>query len=350
MKKSAQVIARCEKVVGGRYVAPAIAGSKLTIVVPVFDESVTLLTRLIDSLNTQQFVDFNEFRVLLVVNNDRPGSKNYSAIYAANQEILHHDWSKVAKFVVDTVDCSSRGLEIADCSVGAARDIGLHIAALQFAKIDTNGILIHVDADVRFDDTLFLKKALDLFSKEDVIGVAGGKNREVILSEYPLAEYPDRQALSHAFQLQATAGRCKYLLSFISGDTFLYRVFTGTNMLGRAYESVLAGGIPHINYLEDWQYGFRLWEYATDHRQRVIIDRSLRVVASFRISERTGSSFKGAMRDLLQGTIPIAKHPHTGDILELNEATYQMIRQEALLLPHGDSIVAYMDTYDITVR
>lgn len=350
MKRSARVIANCEKVLDGRYVAPAIAGSRLTIIVPVFDESVTLLTQLIDSLNAQQSVDFSKFRVLLVVNNDRPESKDYSAIYAANQKVLHHDWSKVAKFVVDTVDCSSKGLEVRDCNVGAARDIGLHIAALQFAKIGTNGVLAHVDADVRFDDALFVKKSLDIFSKEDIIGVAGGKNREVTLSEYSLAEYPDRQALSRAFYLQATAGRCKYLLGFISGDTFLDRVFTGTNMLGRAYESVLAGGIPHINYLEDWQYGLRLWKYAANHQQRVIIDRSLRVTASFRISERTGSSFKGAMHDLLQGITPVAKHPHTGGILELNEDTYQTIRQEALLLPHGDSIVKYMDSYDITVR
>lgn len=350
MDESEHIIALCKNKLGKRYTVPASTGSKIAVIVPVFNESVTLITQLIDSLNAQRSVEYTDFAVFLIVNNDRPETNDYPAIYQANQKILHHTWSDQAKFAVNVIDCSSNGLEILHCSVGAARDIGLHLAALQFAEIGTNGILVHIDADTRFTDTFFLKKALDLFSDKDVIGVAGGKNREVHLSDYSVTEYPDRKALAHAFHTQATAGRCKYLLKFIEGDSFLYRVFTGTNMLGRAYESVLVGGIPHINYLEDWQYGFRLWEYAAENQQRIIIDRSLRTAASFRISERTGSSFKNAIHDLLKGEMPTAKHPITKELLPLNEKTYERLREEALELPNGQSIVAYMDDYDISIK
>lgn len=350
MDTTKQITTICKKVLGERYNTRALpANCKMAIIIPVFNENIEMVTQLVDSLTTQQSINTDEIAVFMVVNNDMPDTKNYPAIYAANQKILQYDWAKHANIALHLIDCSSKNREIPNCSVGAARDIGLHVATLSFADVGVNGILIHVDADTSFKDSHYLKKALNLFSDPDVIGVAGGKNREVVLSEYPVADYPNREALTDAFRMQATAGKCRYLLKFIERDDFLFRVFTGTNMLGRAFESVLAGGIPHINYLEDWQYGFRLWDYAVQHQQRVVVDRSLRVSASFRISERTGSSFKDAIHDLIQGKLPTAKNPITGELLTLDNTAYVGLRKEALALPHGENLVAYMDDYDITI-
>lgn len=71
------------------------------------------------------------------------------------------------------------------------------------------------------------------------------------------------------------------------------------------------------------------------------------MVASFRISERTGSTFKDEIEKFMLGEELIVKHPATPERLVVNEETYELLKSRALMLPGGKELVEYIEDYGI---
>jgi len=281
---------------------------RLAILVPIFDEDEHTIDRLFNSLLTQTNVSRAFFEVICLINNDLPGTKKYDRIFSANQKVLAMEWfsESFKDLNVITLDHSSPGKEIQDCNIGKVRNMLVQTAAVRFQA--NNGILLHIDADVYFSDPLFIRKAVDLFKDPDVIGVIGGKWREVFLSDYP--EY-DPVLLRLAFERIGLSKQCKELSNFLKGKRVL-EAFGGSNMLARCHESVAIGGIADLSVEEDKEFGHRLWEHAKENGSKILIKKTnLKVVASLRISERTGSSFKDEIEQVFRGEDLIVKHPAT---------------------------------------
>jgi hypothetical protein len=288
----------------------------------------------------------SEFEVICVVNNDLPGTKRYEEVYGANQELLRMErlTEPSGELSITVLDCSSPGKEIVGCNVGRARNRLVHAAAKRFRDNGHNGILLHVDADVYFNDALFLRKAIDLFDDPDVIGVAGGKWREACLADYP--EY-DRESLRAALKQIALAKQCIELSNYLSGKPVL-RGFGGSNMLSRCHESVAVGGIRSLEVDEDKEFGGRMWRYAEENQRKVLVRKTeLKVVAALRISQRTGSSFKGEVEAIIRGKELMIGHPDASGSLVVNRDTYELLKSRALALPDGREFVEFIEDYGV---
>lgn len=319
---------------------------KLAVLVPAFNEDVDTLTRLLDSLVEQEGVTSADFEVICLVNNDKPGTKGYEAVRAANQKLLQANLSKKfgKQLNVAIVDRSSFGREIAGCNIGKVRNLLTHEAAKRFRGNNHNGVLLHVDADVYFKDTQFVSKALGMFEDPDVVGVVGGKWREVFVKDYP--EY-DPEMLRQAFRQVGLSKQCKELSSFLKGRRVLH-TFGGSNMLTRCFESVAVGGFKSLHVEEDKEFGYRMWHYSESNSRKILVRKTqLKVVASLRISERTGSTFRDEIEKFIRGEELIVKHPATPERLVVNSDTYELLKSRALTLPGGKELVEYIEDYGI---
>lgn len=317
---------------------------KLAILVPIFNEDKRTITRLLDSLTRQREVTPSEFEVICLVNNDLPGTKKYEEVYGANQRALRMDrfTDPSGEHSITVLDCSSPGKEIVGCNVGKARNRLIHEATKRFRGNCHNGILLHVDADVYFNDALFLRKAIDLFDDPDVIGVVGGKWREASLADHP--EY-EPELLRAALKQIGLSKQCVELSNYLNGKPVL-QTFGGSNMLSRCYESVAVGGIRSLEVDEDKEFGCRMWRYAEENKRKVLVKKTeLKVVASLRISERTGSSFKGEVEKFIRGKELVIGHPDTSGSLVVNLDTYELLKSRALELPGGRELVEYIEDY-----
>lgn len=319
---------------------------KLAILVPIFNEDESTITRLLDSLTQQKRVALSEFEVICLVNNDLSGTKNYEEIYKANQKVLKMDWLKNPRDSLSIIilDHSSSGKEIMGCNIGKVRNRLINEAAKRFRSNNYNGILLHVDADVYLNDKLFIRKAIDLFDNADVIGVVGGKWREAFTANYP--EY-EPELLRAAFKQIGLSKQCKELSNFLKGRHVL-QTFGSSNMLSRCYESVAVGGIRDLKVEEDKEFGYRMWQYAENNTRKIHVKKTeLKVVASLRISERTPSSFKDEIEEFMRGEELIVKHPATPERLVVNNETYELLKSRALKLPGGSELVEYIEDYGV---
>lgn len=244
---------------------------KLAVLVPVFNERIDTLTRLLESLIDQENVEPNTVEVICLVNNDRPGTKDYQTVYEANQKVLKAGLSERfrEKLSVTVIDHSSHGHEIPGCNIGKVRNLLVQEAAKRFRSNNHNGILLNVDADVHFKDKQFIRKSLDLFNDPRVVGVVGGKWREAFVKDYP--EY-DPDKLKAAFTQVGLSKQCKELSNFLKGRRVLH-TFGGSNMLTRCFESVAIGGFKSVTVEEDKEFGYRMWHYAESNNRKILVKK-----------------------------------------------------------------------------
>jgi glycosyltransferase involved in cell wall biosynthesis len=318
---------------------------KLAVLVPVYNESEDTLARLLRSLTEQEDASPLDFEVICLINNDRPGTKNYKAVHTANQKLLQSGLpEKFNKLNIEIIDCSSLRREISGCNIGKVRNLLVREAASRFRGNNHNGILLHVDADVYFKDRQFIRKSLDLFDDPSVLGVVGGKWRETFVEDYP--EY-DPSKLRAAFAQIGLSKQCKELSNFLKGRRVLH-AFGGSNILTRCFESVAIGSFKSLQVEEDKEFGYRMWRYAESNNRKILVKKTeLKVVASLRISERTGSTFRNEIEQFMRGEELIVKHPATPERLAVNEQTYELLKSRALKLPGGKELVEYIEDYGI---
>lgn len=317
---------------------------KLAVLVPIYNEDPFIVERLLSSLEAQQHIDPAEFEVLCLVNNDLPGTTGHDNAFEANQRVLAMLRNRQHRANVVTLDCSSAGCETSANNIGKVRDRLVRTAYERFSAREYNGVLFHVDADVYLDDPLFLRKALNGFADPEVIGIAGGKWREAFLDEYP--EY-DAEQLRKGFEAIGFAKQCKELSNFVKGKPVLH-AFGGSNMFSRCYESVEVGSVPHHAVGEDKQFGYRLAAYAQTRGKKILVQKvEMKVVAAFRISDRTASSFREEIECAMAGEQLSVKHPYGYEDLLVNHETFEYLRREALKLPYGEELVRYIEDYGV---
>lgn len=325
-------------------VQPQLDNCMLSILVPAFNESIETIDRLLNSITYQQNINQDDFEILIIVNNDLR-SRTTNEVFKNNQKVLNKDWALKYKnkLNISVYDHSSVGHEIPTCSIGAARDILLNYAYSRYQGTNYNGIIMHIDADVYFKDSLLLSKYLDIFKDSSVIGVIGGKWREVFTEDCPGFAH---EQVKNAFKIIGLSKQCKELSNFIKGKSVL-DAFGGSNMLARCYESLKIGGFKHINFEEDKEFGYRLKEYAANHGMKIVNKRTeLKVVAELRVSNRTGSSISNDINTLLAGGSLRMKHPHkSNEYLEINTETYEFLVNKVKLLVGGDELMTYIEDY-----
>ncbi|HEV7951487.1 MAG TPA: hypothetical protein VGP24_17125, partial [Glaciihabitans sp.] len=161
---------------------PQSANCKVAVVVPVRGERIERIERLVKSLARQQ-VTPGTIETLLVVNN-RPdnGTATGQAQYAANQRLLA---SPLLTGSVHAIDLSSVGRSHPGSNVGTARQRGLIEAAGRFAARGTNGIVLHTDADCRFDDPTFFSRLIWVFDHYPKLVAAGGGHTLEVSADDP---------------------------------------------------------------------------------------------------------------------------------------------------------------------
>ncbi len=275
--------------------------------------------RPIESLLNQVNVKPEQFEIIMVINNSQPKQKpkepddvfqervaqaNIGA--AENQEVLkvaqllmgekaEVDLSdkehalirriRDAKLRVYAVDKASEGQTLSSekANVGGARNRGVAEAVERFVQIGKNGLIVQTDADTALDEH-FLERAIGAFKANPELTGASG-----YLEMDTEAEQDDRMKEVHFFAGMDRLYRT--LLNYYSTkeqDLPKRRNFTGANMISRAYQTGMVGGVPEIGEKEDVEFGRRLDSIGKTMRLSAIIARPVD-----RISLRTAGTLKG---------------------------------------------------------
>lgn len=70
-------------------------------------------------------------------------------------------------------------------------------------------------------------------------------------------------------------------------------------------------------------------------------------MAALRISQRTGSSFKGEVEAILRGKELMIGHPDASGSLVVNRGTYELLKSRAWALPDGRELVEFIEDYGV---
>ncbi len=331
---------------------------RVAFVVPVYDESTDRIQRMLDSL-AHQDVPLGQLEVILAVNNGPDdGSETWRRAFAANQRVLgmevvrkgyHPDSGFPAmipdgsRMAVHAIDLSSPGSEILECNVGKARRVALNETVSRFARRGVNGTVVHTDADCWFDEFSFVSKVLWLMStKPDLLGLAG--------DSYQVLDTDDAEAEELAGSLRQYFLMRHYNFladALANGDAnFAPDQALGRCIVHRAFEGILAGGVPPIVVGEDVEFGRLLHAYADAYESRFEHGRrwGIGAATSLRISDRTPSSIRGVFLDQRRsdGSVLVADVFQPGRQVVLSEEYIDAMKVAVQQLPDGPRQLDYM--------
>lgn len=272
-------------------------------IVPVRGERPDRVLRLLESLALQDGA--RHIEVLLVVNNTPDdGTDKWREYYERNQAVLALPVyqgrgpaynQELEKFIyfrlrVHAIDLSSPGRAIPGCNVGIARNRGLLEGVLRAAQRGVNVRIHHTDADCYFPDPEFRSKVAWLFNQNPrLLALAGTYFSELVLND------PESEDLFENMEAYKLYRRYSRLYRDITRGycdmNFNDNIMLGSCTAHRAFEAILAGGIPAVNLEEDVQFSNRLKRYAMEYGMEVDHGRryGLGPVTAFRISDRTGA-------------------------------------------------------------
>lgn len=265
----------------------------ITILVPVYDESVARIKEQVAAFAAQNFPK-NHFEMVLVVNN--PKAKNTSPETLKNNALaITYLKRKNKKIIAHVIDRSSKGHELKIGNVGEARNFGIHLVAKRYLDQKRDGIIIQLDADTIPPNANYLKTVLKDFLAEKAFAAAGGvkfvlsldsknaKERAFFKKHLPAV----RDFMHWNFYLFALQSPEENLVIRVQPNTF-----SGAHMISRAVASICAGGIRPIGSAEDVFFGRALTAYAEKNHGTILARRDKWIVkTSLRESARTGSSF-----------------------------------------------------------
>jgi len=272
---------------------------EVSVVVPVYAER-DYIFRPLKSLTEQEDVESNHFEAIFVVNNkgEEPrrdidetdadyqrkldlyhkaageGGENQQVINIINHingEKLVVDLSKDEKKVVrdikkkginvHVIDKASEGktLSPGEDNVGGARNRGVAEAVARFyEQKHENGIIAQTDSDSRMDKD-YIRNIISTFNNNpDMVGARGelefeqAFNSEVFrkVANYQEMNYRYNRLLDYYFKLQQGDEETIQQANQVA--------FSGANMMSRAYESAIVGGVPKKAGGEDPEFGYRL--------------------------------------------------------------------------------------------
>lgn len=285
---------RCEAVIGNKYKLPPLEPScEISILVPVYDESIKRIDKQISAFSNQKFPK-RKFELVYIVNNPPPdGSVERARAVRQNAKILKH-LKKGRRLAVRVIDLSSKGRALKKSNVGIARNIGLHAVASRYLEQNRDGIVIHTDADTLPKSSEYLRKVYKEVSDPNCFGAAGGVEFILDIDSLNKADRTFFRKHIQTFRnftewhILVNALRKKSLPKVVASPTR----FFGANMISKAIAGVLAGGIPEIGRAEDAAFGKNLERLAKKYGAKVLPRWDEWVMrTAFRESRRTGASF-----------------------------------------------------------
>ncbi|WTX00778.1 hypothetical protein OG216_45885 (plasmid) [Streptomycetaceae bacterium NBC_01309] len=283
--------------------SPLAKECEVLFVIPVHDENPQRLLDVLTSL-ADQWCEPGTVETIVVVNNgpiDRDERRGQE-IFERNQAALalpvfrntdssstrqtpqsKYIRSSLAAYVIDR---SSPGNWTAGSNVGKARRLGLLEAASRFARAGHNGLVVHTDADCRFDDQQFVSKIMRLFAGDaKLVGLAGAHK-----PEFDPTDPEAKELVGHLL----TYLRFRRYTALARSIRRGHAVFNpekplGSCLIHRAFEGVLAGGIDPVPFEEDVTFGYKLMDYATENGMHFAHGRrfGLGPVSAIRVSDRT---------------------------------------------------------------
>ena len=309
---------QCDRILkeGSSALPPLNPDCVITILVPVYDESVTRIKEQITAFAKQRFTK-NHAEMVFIVNN--PSIKTTSpSVLKNNAAVINHLKRKNKTMTVHVIDRSSKSHELKLGNVGEARNFGIHVVAKRYLDQQRDGIIIQLDADTIPPNSNYLKTVWHDFNKEKAFGAAGGvkfvlsldsqKTKERAFYKKHLSTI--RDFIHWNFYLAALQSPSESLGIRVQPTTF-----SGAHMISRAVAAICAGGIRPIGVAEDVFFGRAITEYAEKNNAVVLAKRDTWIVkTSLRESARTGSSFAPIFENIRKhGAHPLvrsADSPH----------------------------------------
>lgn len=341
------------ELVGHLVSVPQAPHCELDVLVPVYAESPRRVIAQLGSLLGQGVGD--RIEVILNVNNPPDDSTaEWRDAFEQNQRILRlpifrnrtgsvsdsPETRRIRKgLAVHVIDQSSPGLWVPDNNVGRARQRLKAEATLRFARQGRNGLILHTDADCRYDDPSFVERVLWLFDAySDLVGIIGDYDLELEASD-PEAPPVTPQLVRQYKMLHRYRDLHRLIVSGPTRREFIKAL--GRCIVHRALEGFAAGSIPPVNLGEDVEFGNMLQQYARDNGLRVEHGRrwQLGPVAAMRLSTRTGNDSTGGYTGKANPNgspiVDDAFNPGTETILD--EAYLRRLTDAVRAMPDGES-------------
>lgn len=286
---------------------------QISIIVPVFGERID---RIKDQLRffKLQTLSPDVFEIIYIINNDLPqGTPEWKESFTQNQLVL--TFLRAYKGLnVRVIDRSSRGLEIKECNVGKARNVGVAEVSVRYFEQSRDGILFQTDADARLNNKNHLRRILSAFRKDPLcFGASGGVLYELSLDTESAKIQKEYEKLFSDivlyFRWYALVDAYKKDRLTLPGHS---RSFSGVHMVSRALASACIGGMQELGIAEDVLFGEDLCKFAKKHGGDVLPMRDKwYAVTAFRESSRTDSSFGKVFERILKEGGVYAPSPHS---------------------------------------
>lgn len=266
----------------------------MSIVVPVYDESVARLRDQIRSINAQT-VDASRCEIVYIVNNGSRATTPQS-ILTANDKALHFLQTTKSRIPLVVLDYTTKGHELEVGNVGHARNTAIHLTTQRYLNQKRDGILFQTDADTLLTNKRLLSTMIADYKKHGCIGASGGVRFVLSMDSQKKKDQLFYKKHLRDFNMFAQWG---YLIKSLHNRKLAPPVtptrFSGANMSSLAIAAVCAGGVPKLHRGVDLYFGEKLELYAKKRKALILPRRDQWIVqTSFRESTRTGSSFGGA--------------------------------------------------------
>ncbi len=265
---------------------------RISIIVPIYDESIDRLKKQIYAFSLQR-LSKDRFELVYVVNNTRNQTSSAQRdAFRRNQRALRF-LRRSQSVRVRTIDCSSLEYASEDNSVGLARDIGLHLVTARYLSQERDGILIHTDADTLPTRKTYLSTVLKDLSMPNRVGAAGGIRYVLDIDSQ---KEQDRAHVRKHFETIREYFTWKVCVTALHRKDLTVHEhplrFSGAHMIAKGIASVSAGGFPHKGLAEDTEFGERLQAFAKSREADLLPRRDQWVLTTaFRESTRTDASF-----------------------------------------------------------
>lgn len=284
---------QCNSVVSSiKTPIPALAQETvITILVPVYNESIERLKKQIASFS-KQTLDKSFYEIIFIVNNP-PLKKSSPEVLKANASILAFLNKAKDDQKISVIDRSSKGRELKAGNVGEARNYGLHVVTKRYLDQNRDGLIIQTDADSFPSNKKYLDTVWKDVTKNNAYGAAGGLK---FVLDIDSKNKNHKAFFKKHISTFRNYARWNFLLSSLNKKSpelkFHPTIFSGAHMISRAVAAICAGGIKPINKGEDTFFGMALNDYAKKIHGVVLPRRDEWImVTSFRESYRGGTSF-----------------------------------------------------------
>jgi hypothetical protein len=306
---------------------------KLSVLIPVYGESLEMVMRPLLSLIAQKGVGFADFEVVMAVNNSRQEALQKTDVFKLNQKILealkfmsgearilNRDFAAREKEWILRVKNSGIRLRAADLSgaknaktvnvIGAVRKtVGDEICRrFLAAPVGQSGIIAMTDCDCRVSEN-YIASILAAFASYNLNGLTGKFELEADVS-LPYGDLVMRATRTHLNWPAVRAKPAKTLL-FQKQDGIKKSIFMNPNIVVSVKSWLASGGVPLLHSWEDVMFGQKLIGLPGD----VAKSADFTVVSLARSSQRGGFMGLGRRVGMIAESVGAYREGKTGRLL-----------------------------------